>query len=518
MATTTLAPAPRERFFNAFTLAPLSGGYLYTFTAGTQSPLTTYQDAAGLTPNSNPIVLDPTGSAVVYLTLGQSYKFIWTDGSAAFPQVATAIVGVVQGSQDNILAVPPAAAAFDLTGTAAVTIMANQAAYLSDGSGSLIAGQWYLADASKIYSSSANLIGIATSTISAGMTGSFRVAGQLGGFAGLVAGSLYYVGTAGALQTTAGSFARLVGQADSTTDLVIFADPPIAANQTIDTGICNGRLTLTSGLAVPSADVTGSTVVYFTPYAGNRIALYDGISTWSLFTFAETTLQIGIVGSGLPIDVFAYNNNGVLGLNLIGWTNGTTRATALTLQDAVLVSTGATGHRYLGTFYTTSTTTTEDSAANRFVWNYYNRQRRRLMRTESNGANSWNYTTATVRQANANVLNKVQVIIGAAEVVVDLRLNVTVANATGGATSHVHVGFGADSITVLDQGSALGGEADCTLAGALVNLAATANYQPTVGYHYYAWLEWAAAVGTVTWNTNDGTFQAGNGLQGWIDG
>ncbi len=44
-------------------------------------------------------------------------------------------------------------------------------------------------------------------------------------------------------------------------------------------GLCEGRLTLTSGSPVVSGDQTAKTTVYFTPYKGNRISLYNG-SGW----------------------------------------------------------------------------------------------------------------------------------------------------------------------------------------------------------------------------------------------
>jgi len=57
---------------------PLTGGLLYTYAAGTTTPLTTYTDSTGATPNTNPIVLDSAGrvSAQVFLTTGSSYKFV----------------------------------------------------------------------------------------------------------------------------------------------------------------------------------------------------------------------------------------------------------------------------------------------------------------------------------------------------------------------------------------------------------------------------------------------------------
>jgi len=45
---------------------PLVGGKLYTYDSGTTSPRATYQDAAGLVPNTNPIILDSRGEALVF--------------------------------------------------------------------------------------------------------------------------------------------------------------------------------------------------------------------------------------------------------------------------------------------------------------------------------------------------------------------------------------------------------------------------------------------------------------------
>jgi hypothetical protein len=60
---------------------PLSGGKINTYQAGTSTPQTTYTDSAGSTPNNNPIILDSTGRppSEIWLTRGQSYKFVLTD-------------------------------------------------------------------------------------------------------------------------------------------------------------------------------------------------------------------------------------------------------------------------------------------------------------------------------------------------------------------------------------------------------------------------------------------------------
>jgi hypothetical protein len=67
----SLSPVPVMRFFDANGL-PLAGGKVYTFQAGTSIPLASYTDQTGMTPNSNPVILDSTGSAAIWLV--GSYK------------------------------------------------------------------------------------------------------------------------------------------------------------------------------------------------------------------------------------------------------------------------------------------------------------------------------------------------------------------------------------------------------------------------------------------------------------
>lgn len=60
-----LMPSPRQRYFNNNgTVA--SGCLLYTYAAGTSTPQTTWSDLDGTVPNSNPIILDSNGEAVIY--------------------------------------------------------------------------------------------------------------------------------------------------------------------------------------------------------------------------------------------------------------------------------------------------------------------------------------------------------------------------------------------------------------------------------------------------------------------
>lgn len=251
--------------------------------------------------------------------------------------------------------------------------------------------------------------------------------------------------------------------------------------------VCQGRLTLESGVPVSTSNQTAKTNVYFTPYLGNAITLYDGTS-WKLYTFTERTLALGTLTSGLPYDVFIYNNSGTLTLEATAWTNGTTRATAITLQDGVYVKSGSTTRRYLGTFYTTATTTTEDSLTKRFLWNFYNQVPRRVY--VQDGTDSWTYGSAAWRQANNSTANQVAVINGLAGC---SKISLMVGTIGKNSVNFgIDIGIGENSTTAV---SGITGYCEATL---YTNLVASHTTAPATGYSYFAWLEYGAASGTTT--------------------
>src|SRR5882757_4161138 len=57
------------------------GGKLHTYLAGGVVAQATYSDAAGATPNTNPVTLDSLGSAVVRLAVGVAYHFVLKDAT-----------------------------------------------------------------------------------------------------------------------------------------------------------------------------------------------------------------------------------------------------------------------------------------------------------------------------------------------------------------------------------------------------------------------------------------------------
>jgi len=269
-----------------------------------------------------------------------------------------------------------------------------------------------------------------------------------------------------------------------------------------------GRLTLTSGVPVTTADVTGATAIYFTPFRGAAIDLFDGTSTWSTISFSETSIALGTLTAGANYDVFAYNNSGTLALELgPAWTNNTTRATALVLQNGVEVKSGATTRRYLGTFRTTSTTTTEDSGGGtttqvggkRFLWNRNNRVQRDLAVIDT--TSTWAYNTTSWRQANGAAGNKVEYVLGLTEDAVKAEL---LAACLSTSATNPRVGIGVNS-------TATPATIFSTIAssGSVVPTCVPLMTEPTLGYSYLAWLEYGGTSATTFWGTNGGIHQSG---------
>lgn len=109
---------------------PLSGGRLYTYEAGTTTPLATYTDSTGGTPNANPIVLDSRGEAIVWLSNALNYKFrldnaagatLWTvDNIPAATNTQFTVSGNSIASAATIT-IPALGDFFQVTGTTTIT-------------------------------------------------------------------------------------------------------------------------------------------------------------------------------------------------------------------------------------------------------------------------------------------------------------------------------------------------------------------------------------------------------------
>lgn len=340
------------------------------------------------------------------------------------------------------------------------------------------------------------------------MSASPTMTGTIGA-AALTLSTPLVVGSGGTGLSAAGSSGNVL-----TSDGSVWASStPAAGFEPLN--ICEGRLTLTSATPVTSADVSGATTLYWAPYAGNKVALYDG-SSWSVSTFTQRSISLSGLTASKPYDVWVYDNSGTITLELLVWTNDTTRATAIVLQDGVWCKTGALTRRYLGTLYVDSGGGAVTSTlAIRHLWNYYNRCPLPLFRMDT--TNSWTYTVAAWRQANASTANQFDFIIGVAEVPVIAELKVQGYNSSADVATYV--GLGLDSTTAPTSGNfTTCNPASSPSAGQEFALSSAYSGYPAAGRHYLAWLENSTASGTMTWDGDAGGSKRNSGMTGVIDG
>lgn len=269
-----------------------------------------------------------------------------------------------------------------------------------------------------------------------------------------------------------------------------------------------GRLTTESGVPVSTSDRTAQSTLYYTPYTHDGITLWDG-ADWKPITFTERSVALSGLTASRPYDVFGYLSSGALTLELLAWTNDTTRATAVTLQDGRYCKSGDKTRLLLGTIYTTGTNTTADSAGGtttqvggqRFVSNVYNKVARDLLVIDT--ADSWSYTSATIRKANnaSTAGNSVEFVCALPEGVSAVVHGIVFLS--GNSARAAKMGVGVDST------SAFSG----TVQGGYVNNTTTASiYAPifgayrgriSAGYHRINWLE-SGADGTCTFLGDNG--------------
>jgi hypothetical protein len=91
------------QFFNNDGL-PLNAGKIFTYQAGSTTPLTTFTDSSGLIANTNPIILGTDGRppSTIWLSQGFFYKFVLTTSSDVTIQTYDNLYGIIG-------ATPPAA-------------------------------------------------------------------------------------------------------------------------------------------------------------------------------------------------------------------------------------------------------------------------------------------------------------------------------------------------------------------------------------------------------------------------
>lgn len=261
--------------------------------------------------------------------------------------------------------------------------------------------------------------------------------------------------------------------------------------------LCQGRLTLESGVAISTTDQIAKTSIFFTPYSGSIIGLYSGTS-WDFLSFTEKTVSVPAT-TAMPFDVFAYNDAGAVALETLDWTNDTTRATALVLQDGIYVKSGAGTRRYLGTGRTTGTSGQCEISFGRtpasggshpkcYLWNSNNREIGYFTNVEAD--EYWTYNSTTPRKYNNSAANRFSFVTGLSSLV-DVVFNCYGGNSTP--SGHIgYVGTGLNTDTVITNSVVIPGA-----SGVLTYSNRSSKVSPIVapGGNYLQLLESAWTIG-----------------------
>ena len=315
---------------------------------------------------------------------------------------------------------------------------------------------------------------------------------------------------------------------------VLVSDLATVASLESALGVPRGRLTLTSGQAVQVANAIGSSTVYYTPYTGSSIPIWNG-TKFALRMFSELSLALdgdashaGYHALGAVMDIVVFDDAGTLRLgtgpawanaNLIGsgagsaqrskvgalWTNANTitvrhgngAADTKVIQPGYATIVGSISFRANGqTEFTIAPAPSAGGTDNRLLLsNIYNREPVLALNRDSG---TINFNVAAGYQGRLlGVKAQFQFLNALSEnpVEADLSANISIGGAAGPVP---FLGIGMDSDTILATNKAL------LLSGAGTGNAISVKYagSPGIGLHTVAALCGNVGSGTAVINAD----------------
>lgn len=278
-----------------------------------------------------------------------------------------------------------------------------------------------------------------------------------------------------------------------------------------------GRLTLSTSNAVAYVNVTGATSIYYTPYEGNLIPLYDGTKfiqkSFSEITNTTTnnTTNPAACTTNSNYDLFVWDNGGTITLSRgPAWTSDTARGTGAGTTELqrlngiwtnkVAITNGPAANKgtYVGTVRTDGSSQVNwnfapsaaagGAEAKLHVFNAYNRVFTYGISQDSTG--SWSYGTATWRSLDNSTSNRISYIDGLSELTIIASLQAALNQSGGGL---YHFGVNRDSTTATPPSSTMSqiGSTNGTVQYEV-------NYTPSLGYHYLQAMEASGSGGSTT--------------------
>jgi hypothetical protein len=270
-----------------------------------------------------------------------------------------------------------------------------------------------------------------------------------------------------------------------------------------------GRLTLQTLTPVMTTTQSAKTTIFYTPYAGNQLPIYNGTNfVNTAFTelsclTTDTTKNPSAIGVFKVNDWFVWNDAGTLRLGHgPDWTSDTVRSagTALVKVNGIwlnnaAITNGPAASRgtYVGTTFSNASSqldwiyaTAAAGGGTGFhcVWNCYNRVLVNSCVRET--VDSWTYATAAWRLYNGSGANGITFVSGLAEDAFTARFHGVTSGANGGA-----IGVGFDVATAFSGTPAESNNA--SFSPLVASFSA-----PALGKHIFFAIEYAVTGATVT--------------------
>jgi hypothetical protein len=336
-------------------------------------------------------------------------------------------------------------------------------------------------------------------------------------------------GTGTLAYTSGGSFtgATLVGPTTVTGTYITDVIPPTP----------DGRLSLSSTVSVPTSDQTSAATIYYLPYNGNSLPVFNG-TNWQIMNIGASGISFGLGATNMPTsqvyDVYAVNVSGTPTLCSMYWGGNTARSATvggksgaanatITQLNGIWVNAAAiaTANCYggasgttsvtipinqgtlLGSYYTSGSATTQvvcnpsaasgGTAIGVYLSNVYNQVR--LNCSESDTATAVTNATQTYAKLGAN--DTIQWIDSLGQVSIGIDQHVVGATATAGDLAAAGVactGTGTTAPTVFSAG----GGTTATLADNYTTLSTYQNFYPSLGLSATCFQEIVSQTAAVT--------------------
>jgi hypothetical protein len=339
-------------------------------------------------------------------------------------------------------------------------------------------------------------------------------------------------GTAAAQICAGNPFNLTNGQPADATQVMANFNNALACAAQLQVRMPGGRLTLATGTPVMTTDVAGATTVFYTPYNGQFVPIWNG-STFAMTDIGaelsqattDTTKSPSAVAANSVYDIFIWKDGSTIRATRgPAWTSSTSRGTGpgtsqLQLLTGIYVNQNAIANgpqanfgTYVGTIssngsaqidWKLGSSASGGGTATLGVWNAYNRVAVRAQVSDSTA--SWTYGAATVRPANNSTGNRVNLVSGLPLEAIDARYY-DQAVLGGGSGPYALFGLVLDSTTTMDR--YMVSQATVLLVGV-----AAASYVPQLGLHFIQAVEYADGNTTTTFLGGPSTLVGGPALR-----